>query len=131
MEVIDVPEFHARLKAQGVSDSNHACMVCPVCETPQSMASLIVAGASPEQAKRMIGFSCEGRLTSAGPWPGEKDESKKAVARRKVRGCDWSLGGLLRIHRLEVKTEDGKTHPHFVIASAEIAQELEHTTIGR
>jgi hypothetical protein len=127
MEVIDVPEFYARLKAQGVSNSNHACLICPICKTPQSMASLIAAGATPERAESSVGFSCEGRLTNAGPWPSEKDKSKKAVARRKVRGCDWTLGGLFRLHELEVQTEDGEKHPRFVIASAEVAQELERT----
>jgi hypothetical protein len=125
MEVIDVPEFHARLKAQGVSNSNHACLICPICKTPQSMASLIAAGATPEQAERIIGFSCEGRLTNVGPWPSDKDNSKKALVRRKVRGCDWTLGGFFRLHDLEVQTEDGEKHPRFVVASAEAAQELE------
>lgn len=129
MEVIDVREFHARLAAQGVSNLSHACLICPVCATPQSMATLISSGASPERAERMIGFSCEGRLTGAGAWPGAKDKSKKAVARRRVRGCDWSLGGLFRLHQLEVKTEDGECHPRFIVASAETAQELECTVL--
>lgn len=125
MEVIDVPEFHARLRAQGVSSSNHCCLVCPICGTAQSMASLIAAGASPQQAETAIGFSCEGRFSGAGPWPSNKDKSKKAAARRNVRGCDWTLGGLFLVHELEVQTEDGKKHPRFAVASAEAAQALE------
>ena len=117
-ERITVSEFHARLKAQGVPNQNHAALVCPVCETVQSMASLVAAGATPEEAERCIGFSCEGRLTGAGPW------SSKSAKRRAVRGCDWSLGGLFRIHGLEVLTDDGVAHPRFVVASPEQAQAL-------
>ena len=118
VEQITVAEFHNRLRGQGVPNQNHAALVCPICGTVQSMASLIAAGASPEQAERSIGFSCEGRITGAGPW------SSKASAKRKaVRGCDWSLGGLFRIHKLEV-IADGKPHPRFEIATPEQAQAL-------
>ncbi len=34
----------------------------------------------------------------------------------KGRGCDWTLGGLLTIQKLEVITEDGKTTPVFEFA---------------
>ena len=125
METITVEEFRSRLKAQGVSANRHMALKCPVCGTVQSMASLVRAGATPEQAEQRIGFGCEGRLTNAGPWPSEKDKSVKAKARRKVRGCDWSLGGLFRIHELEVVTEDGEKHPRFVVATPEEAKALE------
>ena len=124
-EQITVEEFHARLKAQGVSSSNHVALVCPVCGVPQSVASLVRAGAGPERAERMIGFACEGRLTNAGPWPSSKDKSAKARKRRLVRGCDWTLGGLFRIHKLEVMTPDGLAHPRFEIATPEQAKALE------
>ena len=115
IEVIGLPAFHARLHAQGVADRNHNAFVCPICGTVQSMASLVEAGATPEKAESIIGFSCEGRLTKAGPF-------KKANAGR-VRGCDWSLGGLFRLHRLEVN--DGtRMHPMFELATAEQAQTL-------
>lgn len=120
-ERIDVAEFHRRLKAQGVSNSNHFALVCPICGTAQSMASLVAAGATPDQAERQIGFSCEGRLTGAGPW----SEKPK---RRKVRGCDWSLGGLFRVHKLEVLTEDGEANPRFEVATPEQAQALEQVS---
>lgn len=122
-ERIDVAEFHRRLKVQGVPNQNHAALVCPICGTVQSMASLTAAGASPDEAERMIGFSCEGRLTGAGPW------SSKATAKRKaIRGCDWSLGGLFRVHELEVITDDGEAHPRFVVATPEQAQALAQTS---
>lgn len=125
MERISVDEFHQRIKAQGVSNQNHAAFVCPICKTVQSMASLTRAGAEPEKAEMLIAFSCEGRLTNAGPWPSDKDKSAKAKSRRKVRGCDWTLGGLFRLHELEVITPDGKAHPRFVLATPDQAQQLE------
>ena len=115
IEVIGLPAFHARLHAQGVADRNHNAFVCPICGTVQSMASLVEAGATAEKAESIIGFSCEGRLTKAGPF-------KKANA-GSVRGCDWSLGGLFRLHKLEV--DDGaRIHPLFELATAEQAQAL-------
>lgn len=119
MEKIPLAEFQERLRAQGVPTRSEAAFVCPICKTVQSMASLIDAGAPPEEAENIIGFSCEGRLTGAGPWPKLPTKARKAK-----RGCDWSLGGLFRLHELEVLTDDGKAHPHFVVASPEQAQEL-------
>jgi hypothetical protein len=127
-EQITVDEFRTRLIAQGVSNQNHAALICPVCRTVQSIASLVRAGADPERAERMIGFACEGRLTNAGSWPSDKDKTAKAKARRRVRGCDWTLGGLFQIHELEVMV-DGEKHPRFRLASPEQAQELEAAAI--
>lgn len=126
VERVTVKEFHARLKAQGVSAMRHAALICPICATVQSMASLIKAGATVEQAESRIGFSCEGRLVNAGPWPSGEDNSAASKRRRKVRGCDWTLGGLFQVHRLEVMA-DGESHPRFEIASAEQAQALERS----
>ena len=119
MERVSVAEFRERLVSQGVPDINHAALVCPVCGTVQSMASLVEAGASPEMAERYIGFSCEGRVSGAGAWP-----RKPSKARAATRGCDWTLGGLFTIHRLEVETEDGVLHPRFTVAEPADAQAL-------
>lgn len=118
-EQITVAEFHSRLRAQGVANQNHAALVCPICGTVQSMASLVEAGATKEEAERLIGFSCEGRLTGAGPWP-----NKPNAKRRAVRGCDWSLGGLFKLHRLEVTADGEPPHPRFEVATPEQAQAL-------
>lgn len=123
MEQITVEELHSRFRAQGVVAREHIAVVCPICATVQSIASLTRAGADVAEAERMIGFSCEGRLTNAGPWPGAKKRSAETKARRTVRGCDWTLGGLFKVHRLEVMA-DGKAHPYFNVASAEQAQAL-------
>lgn len=117
-ETVTVDEFRRRLKAQEV-DNRHMALVCPICGTVQSMASLVAAGATVEQAECQIGFSCEGRITGAGGWP-----SKPNAARKAVRGCDWSLGGLFRLHKLEVVTEDGEKHPRFTVADQKDAMAL-------
>jgi hypothetical protein len=126
MERITLAEAHTRFKAQGVSDHKHIAFVCPICGTVQSMASLIAAGANPETVERFVAFSCEGRFSNVGPWPSDKDGSAKAERRRAIRGCNWTLGGLLRLHRLEIELPDSaEPRPTFVIATAEQAQELE------
>lgn len=117
VEVISYEEFRRRLDAQGV-EREHCATICPVCGTVQSIASLRAAGATEDRAATLAGFSCEGRLTAAGPWP-----SKPTAKRKAVRGCDWSLGGLFQIHRLAVHHE-GEDHPCFELASPEQAQAL-------
>ena len=69
---------------------------CPKCKTTQTPQDLIDAGVKREDVDKYIGFSCIGRFT----------ESK---------GCDWSLGGLFRIHTLEVDI-DGHNRPVFEFA---------------
>jgi hypothetical protein len=123
-EQITVEQFHDRLKAQGVSSREHTALVCPICGTVQSLASLIKAGVAADKAENYIGFSCEGRFTDAGPWPSSKDMTAKAKKRRAVRGCNWTLGGLFKVHNLEIM-QDGVTHPMFEVASADDALALE------
>lgn len=129
-ETITLAEAHARMKAQGVSAPRHFAFRCPVCGTVQSMASLVAAGASPKQAERSIAFSCEGRLTNAGPAARRDDNSPKAEARRAVRGCDWSLGGLFQVHRLEISYPKGVTRPSFEIVGPLEAKALEAKFAG-
>lgn len=125
-ERITLEEAHARFKAQCVSENKHIAFVCPICGTVQSMASLIAAGCKPDKVEGYVGFSCEGRFTRAGPWPSSEDQSTKARERRKVRGCDWTLGGLLHLHELEIAFPDtAEQRMSFVIATPEQAQELE------
>lgn len=132
VEHITLAEAHARFKAQGVSNNKHVAFVCPICGTVQSMASLIAAGVKPDVVETVVAFSCEGRFTRAGPWPSSKDQSAKARERRKVRGCDWTLGGLLRLHELEITFPDGaEPRPTFVIATPEQARELEREMTSR
>ena len=125
IRTLTIPQFHAELKAQGVSSQQHSALICPICKTVQSMASLVKAGASQDEAERMIGFSCEGRLTNAGPMPGNPSAKRKAI-----RGCDWSLGGLFKLHVLEVEDEEGGKHPRFEVAPPEDAKALEESMKG-
>ncbi len=62
---------------------------CPSCETPQSMNDLLQY-VSKEYAQSYIAFSCIGRVNGT-------------LKAKKPIGCDWTLGGLFRIHNLEVE----------------------------
>ena len=126
VEQITVEEFHRRCKAQGVSAREHVAVVCPMCGTPQSIASLLRAGAPADKVEDYLGVLCEGRFTDAGPWPAEWRRSAEVKKRRLVRGCDWTLGGLFRIHRLKVITERGP-QPCFELATPEQAAELQRS----
>jgi len=130
VEQITIDEFQARLKSQDVGERQHMAVKCPVCGTVQSMASLVAVGVPAENAEDYIGFSCEGRFSGSGPWPSRMDESEAAATRRKVRGCDWTLGGLFKIHRLEVVAL-GKAHPMFEAATKEEACALKAEIISR
>lgn len=119
MKTMTVEDFHAALKAQGVSARRHLALVCPMCGTVQSMQSLIAAGAGENEdaVERSVGFSCVGRWTGAGAPRKEPDGQP----------CNWTLGGLFQLHKLEIVTPDGERHPHFEPASPEAAQALERT----
>lgn len=115
MNTMTVEQFHEALKAQGVP-RDHLAMKCPMCDTTQSAHSLIAAGAgaSFEDVEKFLGFSCVGRFTGA------------ASPRKKSDGqpCDWTLGGLFSLHKLEVVTPDGQKHPRFELATPDEANAL-------
>lgn len=118
VRTIAVAELHAEMRAQGVSTHEDIAFVCPACGTVQSMRDFIAAGYNPVDAERKIGFSCIGRVTGQG--------DAGIVAKNKGqpwdKGCNWTLGGLLQIHRLTVITPDGTSHPSFELASPPQAQ---------
>ena len=93
---------------------------CPICCTVQSGADLIAVGARVEfdAVQHYLGFSCIGRLTGA-------DGHVKGAPPGK--SCNWTLGGLLQMHELEVITENGERHPHFEPASPTEAQAHQQT----
>lgn len=114
MRTLNVDEFHAELKAQGVSSHADFAFVCPMCRTVQSARDLMKAtGKGFDEVERYLGFSRVGRFTNAGP-------HKQGAAPGK--GCDWTLGGLFRIHELEVVTSDGHPHPSFELATPDQAR---------
>lgn len=110
-----IAEFHAALKAQGVKRHEDFAFRCPVCGTVQSAADLIEAGAGKtfDDVEQYVAFSCVGRWTGAGPF--KKNGPRKF-------GCDWTLGGLFRIHALEVIDDNGEARPRFELASSDEAQ---------
>ena len=114
MRQVTIPEFHAELRAQGVSSREHLAFRCPLCKTLQSARDLIDAGAGKtfDEVESSLGFACVGRFTGAGS-PRKKPDGKP---------CNWTLGGLFRLHELEVIDENGKAHARFEPASPEDAK---------
>ncbi|ULH17432.1 hypothetical protein MF271_19115 (plasmid) [Deinococcus sp. KNUC1210] len=74
---------------------------CPSCGSIQTPAEFVELGCTPEEAVSRATFSCIGR------W-------------HPTRGCDWTLGGLLQIHKLEVEAE-GQTLRVFEFATLDNA----------
>lgn len=109
-----IAEFLAALDAQGVSSRIHLAFICPMCATVQSAHDLIEAGAGSDfdAVQGDIGFSCLGRWTGGGSPRPSPDGSP----------CNWTLGGLLSLHKLVVVTEDGRRVTHFEPASPEQAK---------
>jgi hypothetical protein len=97
MITMTVEEFNTALKAQNKKRSEDLTFRCPRCKTIQSGQDLIDAGAgaSFEDIKIYLGFSCVGRFD-------------------KAKGCDWTLGGLFKIHEFEVVDDKGVHHPMFM-----------------
>jgi len=115
IEKITLSEFQARLKKQGLP-KEHLAFKCPMCGFVQSAKTFICAGAGKDfgAVEKYIGFSCVGRFTGAGSSRKEPDG----------KPCDWTLGGLLSLHELEVEVEDERFQPVFEIASPAEAQAL-------
>jgi hypothetical protein len=114
MKRMTVDEFHAAFKAQGAVSPLDIVLVCPACGTPQSARDFLLAdqGKTFEEIERLLGWSCIGRFTGA-PAPRAKPDGKP---------CNWTLGGLLKLHTLEVIDDDGVVHMRFEPASPEVAQ---------
>jgi hypothetical protein len=107
----DVTQPHNR---EGVP-IEHCAMRCPMCDTIQSATDLIAAGAGKnfDEIEKYLGFSCVGRWTHEKPPPAKKGTQQ---------GCNWTLGGLFRTHKLTVTTPDGKAHARFELCTPEEAQ---------
>lgn len=112
---IPVFQFHAALKCQGVANHLHFAFKCPICGTIQSAQDLIDAGAGLdfERVQPFVGFSCIGRFTGALPY---------SVRNPQGVGCDWTLGGLFQLHKLEVEMPDGTIHRTFEPAAPDEAK---------
>lgn len=117
MRQITLEELLNELEAQEVPRM-HFAVRCPACNTIQSPMSFILHGVSLDDYAKYIGFSCIGRFTGAGPV-----KSLSTSPPQYGLGCNWSLGGFLKIHELEIIADDG-VHPHFEVATKEQAQAL-------
>ncbi len=75
--------------------------VCPRCKTEQTVKDLMDAGVAKNKVEVFLAFSCIGRFTTD-------------------KGCNWTLGGLFRIHEAEI-TFDGDANPRpvFLFAGVE------------
>jgi hypothetical protein len=115
MREITRDQFKSELVAQGVAGHQDFAFKCPMCGTVQSARDLIAAGAGKDfdEVEKFLAFSCVGRWTNAGPHKNGRPPGN---------GCDWTLGGLFRLHVLEVVTDDGAKHPRFELATPEEAQ---------
>lgn len=115
MKTMTLAEFQAALLAQGVKSRSDFAVVCPMCKTVQSARDFIASGAGSdfEAVEHYLGFSCFGRFTGAGS-PRSKADGKP---------CNWTLGGLLHLHTLEVVLPDGMHFPTFEPATPEQAQQ--------
>lgn len=92
MEKITYKEWKKKGRELFGNDPRKWKFQCPRCGHIQTMEDLANVGCeTPEQTAF---FSCIGR------W-------KKGV------GCDWTLGGLFHIHKVEVIMPDGTTMPSF------------------
>ena len=111
MKTMKPDDFHDALKLQGVQTREDLGFVCPMCGTVQTARDLIDAGAGKDfdEVEKYLGFSCVGRWTGARA-PREKPDGNP---------CNWTLGGLFKLHKLEVVTPDGKHHPRFEPATKE------------
>lgn len=114
MKTLSLEEYLNLLEAQGVPRLDLA-VVCPLCKTVQSGRDLIRAGAGKnfEEIEPYLGFSCVGRWTGAGA-PRKEPDGKP---------CNWTLGGLINLHDLEVITPDGEHHMRFEPATPKQAQQ--------
>jgi hypothetical protein len=113
MRTISISEFYKARDAQGVP-VGFGVVICPGCKTPQNAQDLIKAGAgaSLRDVAKFLGVSCVGRFTGA-PAPRREPDGNP---------CNWTLGGLLKIHTTTVVDEIGRKQPFFDIASPEVAQ---------
>jgi hypothetical protein len=124
MKTMSAHEFAQALRAQGVP-RDHVAVKCPICGTVQTLEEVRAAaaaaspdhlvayfGASQVDAELHFGFDCIGRFRAAGPFRGGPAGA----------GCNWTLGGFLKAHELEVIDDSGVAHPYFEPVTAQEAQ---------
>ena len=111
MQTLTIEEFYLLCKQQADSPLD-TVVICPACKTMQSGRDFIDAGVEHDSMRKVLGFNCVGRYTGA--------HSARKVPDGKP--CNWTLGGLLQIHTLEVVDAEGVKRPHFELASVGAAK---------
>ena len=107
-KIVKVEEFKKDATERFGEDGKKWMYKCPSCGTEQCYEDFRkIEGFTEDEIKGYIGFSCIGRF----------DNNK---------GCNWTLGGLLQIHTLEIETPDGERHKHFELADSvtSVAKEI-------
>jgi len=87
--------------------------VCPMCNKVQSVQDFLNLKERMDEdtIRGHIGFSCIGTFNGRGTEILFNDNNEKSK-----HGCNYTLGGLFQIHTIEIKDNDGKTHPRFELA---------------
>jgi len=97
VKTVSLEDFMAQATALYGDDPAKWKFKCPRCGEVQSAEDLVAAGVDKDDVQKYMGFSCIGRFTDD-------------------KGCDWTLGGLFRLHELEIVDEEGNHHPYFDLA---------------
>ncbi len=92
--IINYDVWIAELKNRFGSDHKKWAFKCPACGNIQTIQDFIDNGIENPETK--VYFSCIGRFV-------------------KNKGCDWTLGGLLKIHKISVM-KDAQVFPVFEMA---------------
>lgn len=95
MITLTLKEWFEKAEAKFGTDKKQWKFKCAHCGEVQTLQEFMDAGV--EEPETKFYYSCIGR------W----------VAKR---GCNWTLGGLFQIHKLEVISEDDKRVPVFEFA---------------
>lgn len=119
MKTMTQDELLEEAKARFGEKAGNWKFVCPLCGTVQSLQQLldavIASGGTMDDFYGYIGFSCIGRFTRQG----DAGIAAKNRGEKWDKGCNWTLGGLLRCHELEVVMPDGQKRPTFELAEGE------------
>lgn len=96
MKTYSYDDWIAEAKRRFGDDVKRWRVVCPSCKTEQSVQDFLDVGVPAPAFGGSVGYSCIGRFVEG-------------------KGCDWTLGGLFKIHEVEVE-RDGERTPVFDFA---------------
>jgi len=95
IKIINKTDFVNLARQRFGHDKKKWQFICPNCGTVQTEEQFIEHGVTDYES--VVAFSCIGRYVDG-------------------IGCNWTLGGLFKIHNLEVMDDDGKSYPFFDLA---------------